>query len=134
MAEAIFNALAEDRGLGFRAESAGVAALKGKPIAPNASAALEETGIYTEGHSARQVSAQMLEEADLVLAMSPRHVTELRRVFGDSFAVSTLPEYASGASSEEGISDPYGSAMVAYRASARQLFEYVDLLVNRLAR
>ncbi len=78
MAEAIFNALAEDRGLDFRAESAGVAALKGKPIAPNASAALEEIGVYAGGHSARQVSAEMLEEADLVLTMTPRHVAELR--------------------------------------------------------
>ncbi len=134
MAEAIFNALAEDRGLDFRAESAGVAALKGEPMAPNAGAALEEIGVYPKDHVARHVSAEMLEEADLVLAMSPRHVAELRRVFGDSFRVRTLPEYASGASSEEGIPDPYGSTMVAYRASVRQIFGYVDLLVDRLAR
>jgi protein-tyrosine phosphatase len=132
MAEALFNALAEDRGLGFRAESAGVAALKGKPMAPNASAALEEIGVYAEGHSARQVNAKMLEEADLVITMSPWHVAELRRAFGDFFGARTLPEYVSGAPNEEEISDPYGSAMVAYRASLRQLFGYVDLLMERL--
>jgi protein-tyrosine phosphatase len=49
MAEAIFNALAEDRGLEFRAESAGVAALRDEPMAPNASAALEEIGVYAGG-------------------------------------------------------------------------------------
>lgn len=134
MAESIFNALAEDRGLGFRAESAGVAALRDEPIAPNAGMALEEVGIYSEGHSARQVSAKMLEEADLVLAMSPRHVAELRRVFGDSFRVRTLPEYVSNTPTEEGISDPYGNTMSVYRASVRQLFAYVDSLVDRLAR
>ncbi len=136
MAEALFNALAEDKGLGARAQSAGVAALRGEPIAPNARAALEEVGVYPEKHSARQVDAEMLEEADLVLAMSPRHVAELRRVFGDSFRARTLPEYAGGASSsaEEGIPEPYGSTMPAYRASVRQLLGYVDLLVNRLAR
>lgn len=134
IAEAIFNALAEDKGLDYRAESAGVAALTGEPIAPNSSVVLEEIGVYAKGHSARQVTAQMLEEADLSLAMSPRHVAELRRVFGDSFQVQTLPEYAAGASSREGIPDPYGSTIATYRASARQLFEYVDLLVNRLAR
>ena len=41
MAEAIFNALAEERGLLWRAESAGVAALVDEDITPNARAALE---------------------------------------------------------------------------------------------
>ena len=134
MAEAMFNALAKDRGLDLRAESAGVAALKGEPMAPNANAALEELGIYAGEHSARQVNAKMLEEADLVLAMSPRHVAELRRSFGNSSRARTLPEYASGASGEESIPDPYGSTMVAYRASARQIFGYVALLLDRLAK
>lgn len=134
MAEALFNALAEDKGLGSRAQSAGVAALEGEPIAPNAREALEEIGVYPKHHSARQVNARMLEEADLVLTMSPRHVAELRRVFGDSFRARTLPEYAGGASSEEGIPDPYGSTISAYRASVRQIFGYVDLLVDRLTR
>jgi protein-tyrosine phosphatase len=106
MAEAIFNALAEDRGLGFRAESAGVRALKGEPMAPNASAALEEVGIYAEDHRARQVSAKMLEGDLLVLAMEPRHVAELRRVFGDSFEVYTLLRYVNNGSGEEGVADP----------------------------
>ena len=56
MAEALFHAFAEDQGLDARAQSAGVAALKGEPIAPNARAALEETGTYPEKYSARQVN------------------------------------------------------------------------------
>jgi len=109
MAEALFNALAEDQGLEARAQSAGVAALKGEPIAPNARAALEEIGAYPEKYSARQVSIEMLEEADLVLTMCPRHIAELRRVFGDSFRARALPEYAGGASSEEGSPTPTGA-------------------------
>ena len=134
MAEAIFNALASDRGLDLRARSAGVRALRDEPIAPNAGAALEEIGIYLEGHRARQVSEEMLEEADLVLAMSPRHVAELRRVFGDSFEAHTLPNYVDSLSGDEGIADPYGSTITAYRASVRQVFEYVELLLDRLQR
>ncbi len=134
MAEAMFNVFAEDRGLGFRAQSAGVAALRDELMAPSASAALEELGVYAEGHSARQVNAEMLEEADLVLAMTPRHVAELRRVFGDSFEIHTLMSYVKGVSSDEGVPDPYGSTMTAYRASARQLLECVDVLLDRLER
>jgi protein-tyrosine-phosphatase len=56
VAEALFNALAEDKGLDARAQSAGVAALKGEPIAPNARAALEEIGACPKKYSARQVN------------------------------------------------------------------------------
>jgi protein-tyrosine-phosphatase len=118
MAEAIFNALAEDRGLDLRAQSAGVGALIDEPITPNASAALEEVGIHVEGHRARQVSEKILREADLVLAMSPWHVAELRRVFGNSFEAYTLPNYVDAVSGEEGIADPYGSTITGLCAPA----------------
>jgi protein-tyrosine phosphatase len=135
MAEAIFNALAEERGLAWRAESAGVAALEGEDITPNARAALDEVGIYVGEHRARQVGEEMLGEADLVLAMGPRHVATLRRRFGVlSERVYTLPEYALGASPEEGIPDPYGQTMTAFRASVRQILEHVEGLVGRLER
>ncbi len=55
MAQAIFNALAEDRNLPFRAESAGTAALEGRPMAANAVAVLQEAGIHPDTHRARQV-------------------------------------------------------------------------------
>jgi protein-tyrosine phosphatase len=132
MAEAMFNALAENRGLDLRAESAGVRALTGEPLAPNAGAALEEIGIYAGNHHARQVSEIMLEGADLVLAMEPWHVEKLRQIFGDSFEIYALQNYVNSASGEEGVPDPYGSTMTAYRASVRQLLEYVELLVDRL--
>ena len=133
MAEAIFNALAEERGLAWRAQSAGVAALIDENIAPHTRTALEEVGIYAETHHARQVSEEMLEEADLVLTMGPRHVAALRGRFGDLRGkIYTLPEYATGASGEEGIPDPYGHTMTAYRASVRQLLGYLDPLIGQL--
>ena len=134
MAAAIFDALAEDRGLSFRAESAGVAALEGNPMAPNALSALEEVGIYPQDQRARQVSGPMLEEANLVLAMSPRHVAALNERFGSLLddKLHTLPEYSSGVPSEEGIPDPYGHTITAYRASVRQLLGCVERVVERL--
>lgn len=135
MAEAIFNALAEDGDLPLWAASAGIAALAGEDMAPNSRAALEEVGIYARRHRARQVGEAMLEEADLVLAMSPRQVATLCRHLGSlSDRVYTLPEYALGAPPEEGIPDPYGHTMTAYRASMRQLLECVDGLIERLER
>lgn len=134
MAEAIFDALTEDMDLPFRAQSAGTSALRGEQMAPKARAALAEIGVYAGGHRARQVDGKILEEVDLVLAMEPRHVAELRRLFGSLSPkkLHTLAQYANGPTGPKEISDPYGHAMTAYRASVRQLLECLDLLVKRL--
>ncbi len=133
MAQELFNALAEDGGLPFRAESAGTAALVGRPMAENALAALEEAGIYPQvAHSARQVDETMLEEVELVLAMTPQHAATLRRLGGDPpGGIHTLPEYASGVAGE-GIADPHGLTMAAHRNTLRQLYEHVERVADRL--
>lgn len=132
MAQAIFDALAEDGGLAFRAESAGTAALEGRAIAPNVVAALEEAGIYPGFHRARQMGEAMVEEAELVLAMTPQHATMLRRLAGNpARGIHALPEYAMGVQGE-GIPDPYGLTMAAYRSTLRQIYEHVERVVGRL--
>jgi protein-tyrosine-phosphatase len=134
MAEAILNALAEDAGLGLRAESAGVAALEGADMDSGARAALEEMGIYAGDHRARQVIRSLVEEADLVLTMSPRQSAKLLESFDVSpDKVHTLPAYSYGASSREGIVDPHGQSMQTYRAASRVIAEHVSSLVDRAA-
>lgn len=133
MAEAIFNALASDARLPYEARSAGVAALVGEPIAPHAKAVLEEAGVHAGKHRARQVERAMLEEADLVLAMTPQHVAALHRLAGGTTKkIRTLPGYANDTPDVEGIADPYGMPVSSYRASVRQIYECVNSLVLRL--
>jgi protein-tyrosine phosphatase len=133
MAEAIFNALAEDRDLPFRAESAGTTALEGRAMAPNAVAALEEVGIYPRPHGARRVSEAMLEGSELMLTMTPEHTATVRRLGKVPVGgVHTLTGYASGVV-DEGIPDPYGLTMAAYRGTLRQLYEHVERVADRLA-
>ena len=132
MAQAIFDTLAEDEGLPFRAESAGTAALEGRPIAPYSLAALEEVGIYPGPHSARRVSETMIGEAALVLAMTPHHAGTLQHLGSNpAGGIHTLPEYAMGMWGE-GIPDPYGLTLAAYRSTLRQLYEHMEHVVRRL--
>jgi protein-tyrosine-phosphatase len=131
MAEAVFNDLAEERGSSFRAGSAGVAAREGFDIAPLAREALDELGVVAGKHSSRRISRRILDEADLVLVMGSRHASEVERILGPSRKVHLLARYAGEKSNEE-IPDPYGMTLFAYRASARQLFEYVEKVLNRL--
>jgi protein-tyrosine-phosphatase len=110
-----------------------IAALGRRLIAPNAVAVLEEVGIYPEPHRARQVSRAMIEEAALVLAMSPRHAATLRRLSGESPAeILTLSEYATGVPDQEGVPDPYGLTMAAHRSTLHALYEHVERVVGHL--
>ena len=132
MAQAVFDALAEDGNLPFQASSAGTAALEGRPMAPNAVEALEEVGIYPGVHRARRVREAMVEGAELVLAMTPQHVAALRWLGGNpARGIHTLPEYAMGAKGK-GIADPYGLTITAYRNILRQLYEHVEHVVRHL--
>ena len=133
MAEAIFRVLAAESGLAYEARSAGVAALVNEPIAPRAREALDEIGVFTGGHRARQVDEAMLEDADLVLTMTAQHAAKLRRLSQRSSAkVNTLLGHTSRGTVDEDIPDPYGQSLTAHRASARQLFQHLSELCVRL--
>ena len=130
MAEATFNALAGDTGLPWRARSAGVFAAEGYPMAPEAREVLAESGIPVGEHRSRPLTQEMLREADLVLAMTPRHVEEMRRLPGElPDYVYVLPEYVGNGSA---VADPYGLTISAYRACAWHLFACIEPLVRRL--
>jgi protein-tyrosine-phosphatase len=97
IAEAIFNVLVSDRDMPFETQSAGTVGLMCEPMAPCARTVLEGVGVYTDGHRARQVNANMLEEADLVSVMTPEHAATLRRRFPESLEkIHTLLGYAAG--------------------------------------
>jgi arsenate reductase (thioredoxin) len=67
MAEALTNALAQERRLPVRAVSAGTQA--GERLNPMAKAALEEIGIETAGLTPKPLTAEMAEGADRVITM-----------------------------------------------------------------
>lgn len=135
MAEAIFNALAEDAGLPCRARSAGLVALEGASASVRAAEVLAEIGVHTDPHhAARQVDEAMVEGADVVLATTPRQTAELRRLFEHAEGrIHTLAEYVGGGS-DAAVADPSGYARSAYRASAHQLLGYLELLVLRFGK
>lgn len=133
MAEALFNALVSDAGVPHEARSAGVAALVGAPIAPHARTVLEETGVQVGEHRARQVDRGMLEQAGLVLAMTPNQKATLNRLAGNPPGkIFTLREYAQGVPDAVGIADPYTMPISSYRASMREISAYVDRVAEKL--
>lgn len=91
MAEGLARDLIERESPGARpvieVSSAGVGALEGGPATPEAALAMLERGIDISGHRARRVSAGLLQDTDLVLAMEESQKSRIEA------AVAAPPSY-----------------------------------------
>lgn len=65
MAEALFRRHIAS----IHIHSAGIAALVGQPVSPEVKALMDRDNIKTVHHQARQLTQQMVQEADLILVM-----------------------------------------------------------------
>jgi protein-tyrosine phosphatase len=78
-AASVFNALAEEAGAPWRADSAGTGGWHvGEPMDPRMREALARAGFAPPRHRARQVRAHELGGYDIVLAMGKDHLAALR--------------------------------------------------------
>ncbi len=109
MAEALLRARFAGR-TGARVESAGIAALVGRPAAPEAQALLAARGLDLSAHRARQLTPELVAGFDLVLVMEEGH----RR------AVEAIAPAARGRVQRLGrfggfdVPDPYRAGTAAY--------------------
>lgn len=69
---------------GVHVSSAGLTALVGRPLEARALATLQRHGQQPQEHHARQLTAELLQAADLVLAMEQRHLQDIFRQFPES--------------------------------------------------
>ena len=72
MAEALFNDYAKQIGLDAEASSAGVFCLTSSPVSEHSVAVMAELELDISGHMSRQVSEEILADADIVLANTKR--------------------------------------------------------------
>ena len=85
---------------------------------------MRERGIHLEDHRSQPVTRDLLEEADLALAMTRNHVESLRLAFPDhAHKVHLLSEMVGG---RHDIADPYGGSRRSYAATARSLETLID--------
>lgn len=73
MAERIGYLLANRLSLDFTASSAGIGALVGNPMHPDAATVVEKLGADASGFRARQLTPRVASDADLVLTMTKEH-------------------------------------------------------------
>ena len=127
MAEGILDSMVPDGRAGeIRVSSAGTANLTGMPATEHAQAVCREHGIDISGHLSRGLTAAMLAEADVVLAMARHHVDFIssmepnaaRRTF-------LLSEFADGSDCD--VPDPIGGPIEEYETA----FEMIDAYVRK---
>ena len=120
---------------GVEVSSAGVAAGAGEPASGGALRAAARHGLALEAHEARLLTSEIVDAADLVLAMSPGHLPRAAHLGGDAKAV-LLTEFAAGQDPvgiPESVLDPFGGPDEVYEATYQLLERLVVRALQRLA-
>jgi protein-tyrosine-phosphatase len=79
-----------------------------------------EHGIDLGGHRAQPLTRELIDRADLVLAMGERHLTRVAELGGAGKAF-LLTDFASNGERARGVADPFGGDLAAYRATFSEL-------------
>jgi protein-tyrosine phosphatase len=156
MAEGILRVRAAEAGLSVSVSSAGILS-GGAPATENAVAVCAGRGVDISDHVSRRLDASMIEEADLVLAMTREHLREAvvadPSAFDRTFTLrelvrrisesprATLAELAAGrdladyvkASKDDDVADPVGQPRHVYEATVAQLDGLLSNLVQWMA-
>ncbi|HEY4671408.1 MAG TPA: low molecular weight protein arginine phosphatase [Gemmatimonadaceae bacterium] len=131
MAEALARKVAERRGIAdVSVSSAGTNAWDNIPATDEALLVGMERGVDLTSHRARKLTPAIVSEADLIFVMTPGHLEQVKQLGGRG-KVHVIDEYASG-SANQGITDPYGGDLEAYRQTADVLERELERLFDRL--
>ncbi len=111
---------AELEAAGLRVLSAGVSAMSGAPANPNAIQAMQKLGIDVSPHRSRELTAQMVHEADVIYTMTEAHREAVVRLI-PSAAEKTYTLDPTG-----DVEDPLGSDASSYQRTAELIRRRLD--------
>lgn len=99
--------------------SSGIHAVQGLPASEHTVTVMQERGLDLSQHRSRRVTRRQVQEADLVLGMTPHHVEALRQAFPQE--ADRIHLLAAMAGQSHGVEDPYGQSLAVYRSVAEEL-------------
>lgn len=130
LVEALLKRELAARNLPWSVSSAGTWAEFTRGAAHYSQVEAEKRGLDLTGHQARMITAEMLEEATLVLCMTRNHVEALRAEFPEMADRIYLLSELIGRRFD--ISDPYGGPASGYASMARDTEKIVQTGIDRL--
>ena len=105
MAEGLFKKMLADKGIdNITCSSAGLFAMTGDEVTPNAVKACERFEVDISAHRARRITSYILDETDKFVCMTPEHAASLS-MYVPSEKITVLGG---------GIPDPYGGDLETY--------------------
>ena len=120
MAQAIAEHILARKGLSVQTDSAGIYAIPNQSISENSKLALENLfEISSFDHSAKPLTKELLQEADLVVAMTENHKMLIRQAFGESEKVISMPMP---------VGDPFGGSAELYASCAENIAQGIETL------
>lgn len=132
MAEAIARSVAAERGLNdIAVASAGVSASVGSAASDGATLVALEHGMDLAGHRSQPLTPDLVDRADLILAMGAGHA-EFARDMGGAEKTYLLSEFASRGEATTGVSDPFGADLATYRNTFAELERAMARVFDRL--
>jgi protein-tyrosine-phosphatase len=133
MAEAIARKLVIERGLtDVDVASAGTSAWDGASASDGAILVGIERGLDLNAHRARQLTREIVADADLILTMGPHHLERAEALGGHGRAF-LLTDYASRGLNIRPVSDPMGGELDVYRSTADELERELRSVFDRIA-
>ena len=132
MAEAITRKIAVEKGLPeLEVASAGTSAWDSAPASDGGLLVAMERGMDLSEHRAQNLTRELVQSSDLILAMGPHHLERIEALGGEGKAY-LLSDYASHGKTRRAISDPIGAELDVYRATADELEEEIRKVVDRI--
>lgn len=110
-------------GRNIQVSSAGLGALVGKPVDATATQVMAAAGYQLPEHSARQLTADMLRESDLVLVMEQKHLQSVHAMAPEARGKTFL--FGKWTDSCE-VPDPYRQQLPAFEHVFRILDKAAD--------
>ena len=98
-------------GRNIQVSSAGLGALTGKPVDPIAAQLMAAAGYTLPDHQARQLSPEMLRNADLILTMELKHIQSIHSLAPETRGKTFL--FGKWSNNRE-IPDPYRQQLPAF--------------------
>jgi protein-tyrosine-phosphatase len=133
IAEALARRFAAERQLSeLTLGSAGTAAWDGAPASDGALLVALERSVDLSTHRARLLTRELVNGADLILAMGPHHLERIEAL-GGAGKTHLLSSYASKGRSDRSITDPFGGDLDVYRSAFDELDREVQQAIERIA-
>lgn len=129
IAEGIFKNMLKDRD-DVRVVSAGTMTFGGMPAAKESIDILQEENIDISGHCSHQLSEQLIDQADIILAMADSHKRQILSIAPDAgHKTFLLKKFDDDAGNNSNIPDPIGMGKEVYRNCKNEIKKCMSNLI-----